>query len=75
MGGRGGLSSPQGGYLARRWGVLKGNSWRHTGGTWLLPRLQRGGRGEGGLGRTLGVFEISRARWVKMKHPPWDSPG
>lgn len=62
---------------ARQWGILKGNKWRGTGGTWLLPRflgLERGGEGEGGLGRTFCVFDISRPRWVRMKYPHRDSP-
>ena len=61
---------------ARQWGILKGNSWRCTGGTWLLPQLlglERGGEGEGGLGKMFCLFEISRAQWVRMKYPRQDS--
>jgi len=63
---------------AGRWDSHKGGSWRCTSGTWPLPRLLgpgRWGEGEGGLGRTFCVSEISRAWWARMKCAHWDSPG
>lgn len=48
-----------------------------AGGAPVVPATapQPGGRGRRGrLGRVFRVVEISRAWWVRMKHPRWDSP-
>lgn len=55
------------------WGMLKAHSWRCTSGACHSPSARREGeKREAWEG--VSCHWISRAWWVRMKHPHWDSP-